>query len=473
MSLFKKACKGTFNILKSTNLKAMLLKLGIALCLLFITYFVPSFKWVLLALFAVYVTLEYSASSLIWVIFGAVTLPYTILFGKVGLYYIIMGELLAIYLIKLVFMLIKKQIHIKNWRTITLISLLGAFTLLLLLPLSQTYSFGSQMSFLFLVLFLMGTLIFIKEINVKDFLFSLVIMILALCVVFLFAGLFIKDLGTVFGAHYSKGQVFRFMPFQSDPNFSVGILFITLMALFILYKQAHINKIIYFTLLTILGFFYLRTLSKAGILVLALFAAYVVIDVIVSAIKAKDSKKLLELVWYLVAASIVCILEWQFIDAFFIRFEGKQEGWWNQDAGANIVDNFTTGRSTLWIGYIKTILTTPQILLFGAGIKAPYILKGAPHSAPIEYVYRIGLIEVLLLLAIFVISAIPYLKNLKAYNFIPIILITVFYCSIGSTSSKHMLIFIVSFMALCCAGLECQVKERENIIFTTVKKKKK
>ncbi len=460
MNKLKKACKGTFNILKSSELKARLTKLSLVLCLLFITYFVPAFRWVMLAVLSVYIACEYSASSLIWVALGAVTIPYTNLVGDVGLYFILMGEILAVYAVKIIVKLIKKEYKFSGWQFITLSCLYFAFSLILLLPLAETYSFGSQLSLWYFVTFLMGTLLFIKEIDVKNFLFSLVVTLIGICLSFLIAGMFKVGLGTTFGAHYSKGMVYRFMPFQADPNFSCGILLIGIMALFILYKQKRVNRPVYFSLLTILGLFYLRTLSKAGILVLSVFALYVIIDIIVASIKAKNSKLMLELVWYVLALGLVCLIEWQFVDALFNRLTGTQEGWWNQDAGSNAVDNLTTGRATLWIGYLKAIFTTPRILLFGAGMKAPYISQGAAHSTPIAYLYRIGLIEVLILVAIFIVNAIPYIKKAKLFNFVPLVLITMFYCSVGSPSSKHMLIYIVSFMTLCYTGLQYQVKER-------------
>lgn len=453
MNTLKKACKGIFNILKSTDLKVRLIKLSFALCLLFITYFVPAFRWVILVTFSIYIACEYSANSIIWVAFSAVTIPYTNLIGDIGLYHILMGEMLAVYVVKLLLLLTKKQFNIKNWRTITLLILFGVFTLFLLLPFAVTYKFGSQLSLWFLVTFLIATLIFVKEIDVKNFLFSLVVMLIGICLIFLISGIFISNLGTVFPTSYSKGKVYRFMPMQADPNFSCGILLIGIMSLFILYKQKHINGLVYFSLLTILGLFSLRTLSKAGILVLSVFACYIIIDVIVASVKTKNSKLLIELAWYGLALGLVCLLEWQFVDALFNRLMGDKITLWNQSEDPLSLDNLTTGRAALWIGYLKTIFTNPRILFFGAGMNAPYIYGGAAHSTPIEYIYRIGVVEVLILVVMFVVSILPYIKNTKIFNYIPLVLITMFYCSIGSTSSKHMLIYIVTFVTFCYSGL--------------------
>lgn len=453
MNSLKKACKGTFNILKSTNLKAMLLKLGIALCLLFITYFVPAFKWVLLVYFMVCVALEYSASSLIWVVFGAVTLPYSNLVGKVAIYLILMGEMLAVYAVKLAIMLLKKQVNIKNWRTITLLSLYCIFSLLMLLPVSQVYKIGSQLSFWYFVTFLLSTLCLIKEINIKNFLKCFVIMVLGICVSFLFVTIVNSNYGVQILASYSKGVVNRFSPVLGDPNLACGVIIIALFSLFALYKQKEINKLVYFSLLTMLGIFVLRTLSKSALIVVAVFAVYLVLDIVITSIITKNKKHLLELVWYLIAFAIVGLIEWQYIDALFYRVTGEYKGWWNQEQTAKPLDNLTTGRMTLWIEYLKAIFGNAQILLFGSGINSGFVFRGAAHNAIIEYLYKLGLVQTLILFAIFVISAIPYLKKLKVHNFVPIALITLFYCSVGSTSAKHMSIFIVSFITLCYSGL--------------------
>ena len=453
MKRLKNIYNNILGFMKKTNLNVMLLKLGIAMCLLFITYFVPAFKWVMLAYFMVCVAFEYSASSLIWVVFGAVTLPYSNLIGKVAIYLILMGEMIAIYAIKLALMLVKKQVNIKGWRTITLLSLYCIFSLLMLLPVSQVYKIGSQLSFWYFVTFLLLTLCFVKEINVKNFLKCFVIMVLGICVSFLFVTIVNSNYGVQILASYSKGVVNRFSPVLGDPNLACGVIIIAFFSLFALYKQKEINKPVYFSLLTLLGVFVLRTLSKSALIVVAVFAVYLILDIVITSIITKNKKHLLELVWYLIAFTIVGLIEWQYIDALFYRVTGEYNGWWNQEQTAKPLDNLTTGRMTLWIEYLKAIFGNAQILLFGSGINSGFVFRGAAHNAIIEYLYKLGLVQTLILFAIFVISAIPYLKKLKVYNFVPIALITLFYCSVGSTSAKHMSIFIVSFITLCYSGL--------------------
>ena len=434
--------------LHSTDFKSKCIKLAILLCFMILGFVAEAFIYIAFASCVLYVLFEYSADSLFWIIIAAVYMPY----DNASLTFILMWMLSAILLIKLIIDLKNKRINFKSWYLITIISLFGAICLMVLLPLSKTYKFGSQLNKFALFSLVVLGLIYIKEIKVKNMLllFASAVAILGL-MYYVFTQCNIITTGYM--AKYSKGQILRFSPFSNDPNFSGAILICAIMAWFIAYKKEFINKYIYFGGMTIGGILVLMTISKATYFIIALFGLYVLIENIVITIKTKNAKHLLELVYYLGALLIASIICWKYIDSMYQRIFNPSSGWWNegkQDAG---LSNLTTGRTDLWIAYLKVIFNSPQILLFGAGADADYIGNGAAHSMPLDYLYRYGILTVIVLVALFIVAVLPYLKKTKPYNFVPLICITGIFCSIGSVSAKYIYIFTIMFITLSCNSL--------------------
>ena len=435
--------------LNATDFKSKCIKLAILLCFMALGFVVEAYIYIAFATCLLYILFEHSADSLVWIIITAVYMPY----DNAALTFILMWMLSAILLLKLILDLKNKNINFKSWYLITIISLFAAICLMILLPLSKTYSFGSQFNKLALFSLVVLGLIYIREIKVKNILllFACAVGILGL-IYYLFTQC--DFITTGYMADYSKGQILRFSPFSNDPNFSGAILICAIMAWFTSYKRKLINKYVYFGGLTIGGILILMTISKAAYFIIALFGIYVVIENIVITIRTRNVKNLLELAYYLGALLIALAVCWKYVDSMYQRIFNPGSGWWNEgkeDAG---LSNLTTGRTDLWIAYIKAIFSSPQILLFGAGTDAEYIGYGAAHSMPLDYLYRYGILVVILLIALFIVAILPYLKKSKPYNFVPLICITGIFCSIGSVSAKYIYLFTTVFITLCCNGIE-------------------
>ena len=68
---------------------------------------------------------------------------------------------------------------------------------------------------------------------------------------------------------------------------------------------------------------------------------------------------------------------------------------------ADNVASFTTGRSTIWIDYMKYLLKNPMVLLFGKGLGADLLTKSAAHNTYIDLLYYLGVFGSILLINIF------------------------------------------------------------------------
>ena len=444
-----------FQWLNGRDVKTRYTKLAVILALMFLTYLWGVVGWIALGVCALFMLCEFSADSIYWIILMSIFVP----FVNIMVISILMAEIIAILLTKLIIDIRYNKINYKNWRFVSLVSLYALLVLLLVLPLAETYNFVEQAKKLLLFTSVLLCVLYIKQINIRQLLIMFSVAVGTLCILFLIAMVIDGNAYVSYGANYSKGTIRRFSSFCQDPNFTGAILICAIASWFVAYKKKYINKYVYFIGLGVLGYFSLATISKATYLTIAIFAVYVVVENIVVLIKTKQPKRLLELLCYVGVLAIVCAIGWKYVDAMYQRIFNPGSGWWSEGKADTSMSNLTTGRTDLWMDYIKYIFSSVQILLFGAGAGSNYISMGAAHSMPLDYLYRFGGIIVIVLLAIFVVSALPYLKKAKPFNFVPIIIITMIFCSIGSISIKYIYMFSISFLTLCVNGVE---HEKEN-----------
>lgn len=444
----KEKSKSIVSFLRDKSLKTRFVKLGMILFLIFLTFLNRGFGYSVLGVMAIFVAFEFSADSIFWVALMGITTTYT----KLVCLNILIYELVAILLIRLVVDIANKRIDCKNWRFITLILLFVALSIYLLLPLSINYSITASVKRIaFFALMVLGV-IRIKDINAKNFLILLTSSVIGICVLFMLArecGLNIYQ----YPAMYTNGVVERFGVIGFDPNFTGAVLICAITGWLVVYKKQAINKLTYFVVLSILMCFVLKTVSKATILIIALFGIYVAIENIIIAIKRKNPKQLLELIWYVIAVGIACAICWKYVSAMYERLFNPGKGWWSEEGGG--VADITTGRTSLWQQYLTAVFSSLRNALFGVGTSATWAgFTGAAHSMPIEYLWRYGFVGVGLMLAIFVVATIPYIKSIKLFNVVPLVLITGIFCSIGANSNKYIYVFATIFIAFSYVDLK-------------------
>lgn len=439
-----------FDFLHSKDLKTRIYKLFIILGLAFLTELNISISTVALIATIVFVVAEWDASSIVWVcITGILSASLTWSGVNYSIY-----VLCAILLIKFVLKFMAKKVEWKNWRFITIFSLYVLIIALLLLPLSVDYKFTRQFVKVPFFTLLVLMIYFIKEVNIKDCLYLFTISVVAgglmLCLADYCGGLKYKN---NFPTYYSGGKVNRLTLFLKDPNFTGSILLCGLACAYILHRRQKINNVLYFAFVAILGFFALRTISKACLFMITLLGLFILIENIVKFIKTKNKKYLIELGVYLLIVAVVCAIEWKYVNALFYRFFKNTEGWWSEGGHAG-VDELTTGRFSLWMSYLKTIFGNPRMLFFGAGLNSGYIGGNSSHNLIIEYLYKFGILICLSIVAIIVIGCVPYLKKCKFYNFVPPIIIIGIMCSIGSVLSRYFYVFALTYMTIVWNGVE-------------------
>lgn len=437
-----------FDFLHNKDLKNRLIKLCIIIGLAFLAELNSNFQVVALCTTIAFIIFEWSPSSVIWACVAG------IFSESIGIQPVnwAVNILCVEMIVKFLLDCMAKNVDYKNWKFKTLAVLYFALILLLLLPLATEYKFGAQFRYVPFFTLIVLMILYVKQINIKQFLYEMVFAIVIGCLVLELASA-CGGLEYTYTIQYSKGVVNRFAPFLADPNFTGSVLLIGMACAYILHRRDKINEIMYYTFVGVLGTAILMTISKATILILGLLALYILIENIVRFAKTKNKKYLIELAVYLVIVVFVCALKWKYVDAFVGRFLYNTGGWWS-DSGNGMVDEITTGRFSIWKEYLKAIFSNPRVLLVGMGTSCGHINGCAAHSTPLAYLYEYGLLICGLLVAIFIIGFLPYLKKCKIYNFVPSIILWGIMSSIGSTRIKYFYLFVVTYLTIVWNGVE-------------------
>lgn len=440
-----------FDFLHGKDLKTRIYKLIILLGLTFLTELNISFSTIALITTIAFVVVEWDASSIVWVCITGI-LSGSITSGSVNWSIYV---LCAILLIKFILKFMAKKVEWKNWRFLAIFSLYVLIVLTLLLPLSVDYKFTAQFDKVPFFTLLVLMIYFVKELNITDCLYLFTLSVVAgglvVCLADYCGGCkYVFD----FSTYYSKGVVNRLTLFLRDPNFTGSVLVCGLASAYILHRRKKINNVLYFMFVAILGFFAIRTISKACLFIIALLGLFILIENLIKFIKTKDKKYLIELGVYLFIIGLVCAIEWKYVNALFYRFFKNTEGWWSEGEHHVAIDELTTGRFSLWMDYLKGIFGNKRILFFGVGLNAGYLGEYGPHNIIIEYLYRYGILICLSIVAIIIIGCIPYLKKCKFYNFVPTIIIWGIMCSICSELSRYFYIFALTYMTIVWNGVQ-------------------
>ena len=154
-------------------------------------------------------------------------------------------------------------------------------------------------------------------------------------------------------------------------------------------------NILFIVVLLALGLF---TLSKAFIVVAAVIILYAFISSIV--IYKKKSLKIVIPCFIIMIAA--CFIAKDLVLKIIDRFVAYNKS-------SSFMSQITTGRSGIWYRYFNEISSSVQKLLFGVGLFSKELVKIGPHNVLVYFLYRSGLIGIILL-------AMIIWSYLRAYN---------------------------------------------------------
>lgn len=263
----------------------------------------------------------------------------------------------------------------------------------------------------------------------------------------------------------------RFSGLTADPNYFAVEILLLMSCLTQLYFAQKIKNEFYFEILVlfILGFL---TISKAYFITFCVFGILTIIALFIKRIKNKE-KIWKDLLWYSVVVVIAVIICLPQVLSICQRFVSKSFVFFETNDGSMAFNTITTGRSELWIKYIKEILSSPKGLLFGHGIGGVLPASAAevsPHNVFIEFLYYFGLLGSILMLSLVVILFIKTSKksNRKYINFISIITIMIMLFSLNALISFRLFILII----LLSYSLNLSIKEKYTSTYFVKEEKK-
>ena len=170
----------------------------------------------------------------------------------------------------------------------------------------------------------------------------------------------------------------RFSGLQGNPNYYTLDIIMVLSAIIVLmYRdKAQVQHTVWMIVLSVLG---LMSVSKSFLLVwLILILFWFVLS-----IKRGAGRLVKFLFIVIIGAAVVYYVAYDSINVYLVRLF--------QDSSASIGD-VTTGRTDIWLAYIKAIFNDLKILFFGNGINTLGSIERGAHNTYIELIFYLGVV---------------------------------------------------------------------------------
>lgn len=225
--------------------------------------------------------------------------------------------------------------------------------------------------------------------------------------------------------YYGNGtNLMRNCGLLTDPNYCSMAIVISISSLTVLYANNIVkNEFFVVTIpLIILGF---TTYSKSYFLCIFAYVLFLLLFMLFR-------KKII--ICLIFACAIILVIKFTAegkIDLFnrvFVRFKNG---------------DLTTGRTELFITYLKYFLYNPTVFSFGAGLSRNNIIGyNNVHNIYVEIVFRVGIVGFLLFLLCLVFSFNRKL-NARPINFLPLIFTIVMYSMLPGLMSFELMYYII------------------------------
>ena len=438
MNSFWMNLKNEFKVKDKNFYKTICLGL-IVIALLFVSFFSEYFVWI-----------AFCAACLIMLLTRGIKKVYILIFlypfyGVMRVSYsqrtfmsILVMVAFGVLLIEFLYDIFKNKKKI----SVKLLSLYCLFVIYLFIPFGE---YSVYRSFSMLTSF--GVVYFVweykQDLGFKELAFALTYGLLLSCLLspLLYILPRLSDL-----IYKSKTQIagfYRYSGLIEDPNYFGIKLILTITLLNVLYNGKEINYFYWVMLFTVASLGVL-TVSKAFFLV---FIGFLCLTMFESFFK-KDWKYTLK---YCIATIIIVTVSWVCFNTFVQMLFGRlaSTGYGGSD---KVMTNLTTGRSDLWVEYLKAWTSGFKNFMFGHGLGADFLEQvnmTAAHNVYIEMLYLVGFVGFVLFFGIilFVFISTSTKNNRKIVNFIPTICLAVLLMSLNSFNSyrAYILVILLSF----------------------------
>lgn len=447
--------------LEDKNFKNILWQCGLLGVFIFLSLLWMPFVFVSLILGAIFICMQKDGKQLYFLVF---LLPLISIFKiKEGGSNIFESLYLLSYLIALCIAnlgirffidIIKKRKRI-NW----------AFTITTALFLVFILAFANYnaLSYLFSLVLGIG-LIYIAYCYKDDIDFKQLVLLFSFGLLFsVFSGLFRPVLKRLeaFSVYFYDYRMPRFAGASSNPNILGGELALCLACIFALFVNKQL-KVLFWPLVAIFLIAAISTISKATFIILV---SIYVLFVIVYLIKNRSKKSWLTILISTVFIVSILLIFNNKISVLFRRMGDSitttttvttVEGVNKQTTSTSFnINQFSTGRTELWVQYIKESLSSTRYALVGHGVGADFIgsynnsVGFGPHNTFIQALYYTGIVGYLFILAM-MITAFDFkrIKEFKLHNLITFLAFGLYLFAIEFFSFRLSIYLILILPAL-------------------------
>lgn len=214
-------------------------------------------------------------------------------------------------------------------------------------------------------------------------------------------------------------------------------------------------RMFYLAALVVVG---LLTMSKAFLLVVLFMAIYALVFVVL--------KYRVKSLWFVLVVclcgGLVCLVAYDYVSAVLNRFVAYDS--WN-----GLLSKITTGRSEIWVMYLKEFANSVWNILFGVGLLTTDLISKGPHNVFIYLIYRVGIVG-LLMIGVLIYFYIRQAKGKFKFSFggLLLLLVYMFFALEEMVLSDRFFLFLIFGIMMLLKNDE-PLTEQEN--YTKIDKK--
>lgn len=437
---------------KNNDFTAILAKCGILALTIFLSCFLPFFVYIAFVFAVLFAITQLNGRAIYYLVF---LMPLMGVFKKNGQSTYMLAYLLCIVLLMLAIRLVievfvKKTKKINWW-----FSIFFAITLIYFMVPFTFPDFSISFSLILGLCLVFCAYYYKEDLNAKEL---GLLFVLGVCSS-IFVGLFYpvsSRLQSMIEIFYAYGLK-RFSGAYTNPNILAGEMMFALGIVYTLMINKQI-KTIQYPLILIFTISLIYSMSKSGLIIFATETFIFVVLYLIKNHKWQDFVKVASVLILVGGALLI------FNERFMASFgritaaitPGVEQGGGVAESPTINMEELTTGRSTIWSGYIDAIFDSVKSALFGYGVGAPYLGEYAgitdwcPHNTYLQCLYFVGFFGVLLMFAMLVSSnGIKKIKDVNWFNVLPIIELALYLGSLEFFSFRLSIYLIITLFLLC------------------------
>ncbi len=191
-----------------------------------------------------------------------------------------------------------------------------------------------------------------------------------------------------FAGPSSETDILRFSGLYPDPNYYSVCIIVSMCLLLILYHKKEIGVFPAVLVAAPMIYFLIITYSKSSVIMLLVFFAYLMYSLMLQ----KKHFHVVAIIIMLVTVIVLALsgrISW--FETVIARFTTASSG---EELDVNAL---TTGRTDIWMMYLKYILHNLNTAVFGDGISAGFYNQMAAHNTYIDILRHLGIVGGLLL----------------------------------------------------------------------------